>query len=124
MIIGIITSVLTSIFITRLIFDDRIKKGKTVSLSTNFTKNFLKNTHVNFVDARKWSYIISGCLILIAVGSMAFKGFTYGVDFTGGRTYVVRFDQPVQAEEVRAAVNDVFEAAAQANPDIKGSSPF
>ena len=122
LIIGIITSVLTSIFISRLILEARIKKGKNISFESNWSANFLKNTHVDFLGARKWSYIISGCLILIAVGSMAFKGFTYGVDFTGGRTYVVRFDQPVQAEEVRAAVNDVFEAAAQANPDVKGSS--
>ncbi len=122
LIIGIITSVLTSIFITRLIIDDRIAKGKNVTFENRFTRNFLKNTHANFLGARKWSYIISGALILISLLSIFTKGFTYGVDFTGGRTYVVRFDQPVLAEDVRAAVNDVFEAAAEANPDIKGSS--
>ena len=111
LIIGIITSVLTSIFITRLIIDDRVKKGKNVTFENNLTKNFLKNTHVNFIDGRKYSYIISGALILIAIGSMCIKGFTYGVDFTGGRTYVVRFDQPVTAEDVRAAAEDVFNAA-------------
>ena len=113
LIIGIVTSVLTSIFITRLIFDDRIKKGKTVSLSTDFTKNFLKNTHVNFVDARKWSYIISGALIVISILSIAIKGFTYGVDFTGGRTYVVRFEQAVTAEEVRKAAEAEFDGAVE-----------
>ena len=114
LIIGIITSVLTSIFITRLIFDDRIAKGKTVSLSSEWSKNFLKNTHVDFIGLKKYSYIISGALILISIASIAFKGFSYGVDFTGGRTYVVRFDQSVKAEDVRAAVENTFQAAAEA----------
>ena len=111
LIIGIITSVLTSIFITRLIFEARVARGKNISFETKATGNFLKNTHVNFLAGRKWSYCISGALIVIALVSMFTKGFTYGVDFTGGRTYVVRFDQPVTAEAVRAAVNDVFNAA-------------
>ena len=115
LIIGIITSVLTSIFITRLILEARVAKGKNITFDSKLTRNFLKNTHIDFLGARKWSYIISGALILIAILSMAFKGFTYGVDFTGGRTYVVRFDKPVQAEDVREAVLDVFNAAADQN---------
>ena len=111
LIIGIITSVLTSIFITRLIIDGRVAKGKGMSFEWEWSKNFLKNTKIDFINGRKYSYIISGALILIAIGSIAFKGFTYGVDFTGGRTYVVRFDQPVTAEAVRSAVNTTFNAA-------------
>ncbi|MDY6444149.1 MAG: protein translocase subunit SecDF [Bacteroidales bacterium] len=111
LIIGIITSVLTSIFITRLIFDDRIVKGKNITFENKWSANFLKNTHINFLGGRKWSYIISGALIVIALGSMFTKGFTYGVDFTGGRTFVVRFDKPVTAEEVRSAVNNTFNVA-------------
>ena len=111
LIIGIITSVLTSIFITRLIFDDRIQKGKNITFENKWSANFLKNTHINFLGGRKWSYIISGALIVIALVSMFTKGFTYGVDFTGGRTYVVRFDKPVTAEEVRSAVNKTFNLA-------------
>ena len=114
LIIGIITSVLTSIFITRIIFDDRIAKGKTVAMSNKLTANILKNTHVDFIGLKKWSYIISGALIVISIASIAFKGFSYGVDFTGGRTYVVRFDKAVTAEDVRASVEDVFKAAAEA----------
>ena len=121
LIIGIVTSVLTSIFITRLIFDDRIQKGKTVSLSTSWSKNFLKNTHVDFIGLKKYSYIISGALILISIASIAFKGFSYGVDFTGGRTYIVRFDQGVKAEDVRAAVEDTFQAAAAAEGEYQYS---
>ena len=114
LIIGIITSVLTSIFVTRIIFDDRIKKGKTVAMSNKLTANILKNTHVDFIGLKKWSYIISGALIVISIASIAFKGFSYGVDFTGGRTYVVRFDQAVTAEDVRAQVEAKFEDAAKA----------
>ena len=111
LIIGILTSMATAIFVTRLIFEGRIKRGKNITFENNLTKNFLKNTHVDFLGARKWSYIISGALIVIAIGSMFIKGFTLGVDFTGGRTYVVRFDKPVTAEDVRAAVGETFTLA-------------
>jgi len=111
LIIGIVTSVLTSIFITRLIFEDRVAKGKGITFENKWTANFLKNTKADFISARKWSYIVSSCLIVISIASICFKGFTYGVDFTGGRTYVVRFDQPVTAESVRTAAEDVFNAA-------------
>ena len=113
LIIGIITSVLTSIFITRLIFDDRISKGKNITFDNQLTKNFLKNTHIDFIGAKKISYIVSGALILISILSISIKGFTYGVDFTGGRTYVVRFDKPVTAEEVREAAQAEFDGAVE-----------
>ena len=122
LIIGIITSVLTSIFITRLIFEARVARGKNITFENKLTKNFLKNTHVNFLNGRKWSYVISGIVIVISLVSIFTKGFTYGVDFTGGRTYVVRFDKPVLAEDVREAVNDVFNAAAAADENVKNAS--
>ncbi len=113
LIIGIITSVLTSIFITRIIFDDRIEKGKNISFDNKLTRNFLQNTHVDFIGKKKIAYIVSGALILISIVSIFTKGFTYGVDFTGGRTYVVRFDQPVAAEDVRAAAIAEFDGAVE-----------
>ena len=122
LIIGIITSMLTAIFITRLIFEARVARGKNITFDNSVTRNFLKNTHVNFLGGRKWSYTISGIVIVIALVSIFTKGFTYGVDFTGGRTYVVRFDKPVLAEDVRHAVNEVFDAAAAADENIKNSS--
>ncbi|MCM1501934.1 MAG: protein translocase subunit SecDF [Bacteroidales bacterium] len=115
LIIGIITSVLTSIFITRIIFDDRIARGKNITFDNKFTRNFLQNTKVDFLAKRKITYTVSGVLILVSICSICFKGFTYGVDFTGGRTFVVRFDKPVQAEEIRSAVSNAFDAAASAN---------
>ena len=113
LIIGIITSVLTSIFITRLVFDDRVSKGKNVTFDNKLTRNFLQNTRVDFLGKKKIAYIVSGVLILASVVSIFTKGFTYGVDFTGGRTYVVRFDQPVTAEDVRAAALAEFEGAVE-----------
>ncbi len=113
LIIGIITSVLTSIFITRIMFDDRVSKGKNVKFDTRFTRNFLQNTHVDFLGKKKIAYIVSGLVIVISIVSIFTKGFTYGVDFTGGRTYVVRFDQPVTAEAVRAAAIEEFDGAVE-----------
>ena len=113
LIIGIITSMVTSIFITRLIFDDRVEKGKNVTFDNKFTRNFLQNTQVDFIGKKKIAYIVSGALILISILSIGIKGFTYGVDFTGGRTYVVRFDQTVGAEEVRAAAIAEFDGAVE-----------
>ena len=113
LIIGIITSVLTSIFITRLVFDDRVSKGKNVTFDNKLTRNFLQNTKVDFIGKKKIAYVVSGILIVASLVSIFTKGFTYGVDFTGGRTYVVRFDQPVTAEDVRAAAIAEFDGAVE-----------
>ncbi len=113
LIIGIITSVLTSIFISRIMFDDRVSKGKTIAFDNKLTRNFLQNTHVDFLGKKKIAYIVSGAVILVSVVSIFTKGFTYGVDFTGGRTYVVRFDQNVTAEAVRAAAIEEFDGAVE-----------
>ena len=109
LVIGLITSMLTSIFISRLIFEARLSRGKNISFYTSFTKNFLQNTHIDFVRIRKYAYIFSTVLMVICFASIIFKGFSYGVDFTGGRTYVVRFDQDVTAEDVREAVLNEFQ---------------
>lgn len=108
LIIGILTSLFTSIFITRLIFEGIAKRGKSASFSTSLTKNFLTGTKVNFIKCRKVTYVISAILIVLSLGSLATRGFEYGVDFSGGRTYVVRFDQEVTANEVRAGLGEVF----------------
>ena len=122
LIIGIITSVLTSIFITRIIFDDRVSKGKNVTFDNKLTRNFLQNTHVDFIGKKKIAYIVSGLLIVASLASIFTKGFSYGVDFTGGRTYVVRFDQPVQAEEIRGIVEDAFELAAANDSTVSNAA--
>ena len=109
LIIGILTSLFCAIFITRLIFSAMLNKGKNIRFSNRYTENCLAHTHVNFISMRKISYIISGLLILATVVSLATRGLSYGVDFSGGRAFVVRFDQPVTANEVRSALYPVFE---------------
>ena len=109
LIIGILTSLFCAIFITRLIFSAMLNKGKNIRFSNRYTENCLAHTHVNFISMRKLSYIISGLLILATVVSLATRGLSYGVDFSGGRAFVVRFDQPVTANEVRSALHPVFE---------------
>ncbi len=108
LVIGIITSMATFIFITRLIFEGRLARNKSISFSNKFTQNFMSNTKFDFMKVRKIGYFVSAAVIIISIASIAFKGFSYGVDFTGGRTYVVRFDKKVTTEEVRKAVYDAF----------------
>ncbi|MBQ7222160.1 MAG: protein translocase subunit SecDF [Bacteroidales bacterium] len=113
LVIGIITSVFTSIFIPRLIFERRLAKGKDITFDSPSTRNFLQNTHINFLGAKKISYLVSGIVCAICLLSCIFRGFSLGVDFSGGRTYVVRFDQHVTAEDVRAATLEEFGEAAE-----------
>ncbi|MBO5804690.1 MAG: protein translocase subunit SecDF [Bacteroidales bacterium] len=108
LVIGIITSLLTSIYITRIIFEARLNKNQNISFDNKATRNFLKNTKFDFLGMRKWSYIFSIVCVVVCLGSIFIKGFSYGVDFTGGRTYVVRFDAPVSAEDVRSATTAEF----------------
>ena len=108
LVIGIITSVLTSIFITRLIFEAQLKRGKNITFASEWSKKFLKNTKINFLGMRKTTYLISAAVCVICLVFIFTKGFSLGVDFSGGRTYTVRFDQQVTPEQVRAALYDEF----------------
>lgn len=108
LIIGIITSLFTSIFITRLIFTSMLAKERKIKFWNRFTEYFLANTHVNFLKMRKYSYVISGILLLVMIISLSTRGLSYGVDFSGGRAYVVRFDHTVTANQVRQALDNVF----------------
>ncbi len=111
LIIGIITSLFTSLFFTRMIFEARVAKGKDVKFSSKLTDKFLANTKINFIGIRKISYIVSAVLVIASVVSLSTRGLNYGVDFSGGRTFVVRFDQPVTADQVREGLQVVFDAA-------------
>ena len=113
LVIGIITSVLTSIFITRLIFEARLKRNKDISFASDWSKKFLKNTSINFLGKRRVSYLASCIVCLICLVFIFTKGFSLGVDFSGGRTYTVRFDQQVTPEQVRAALLDELQESAE-----------
>ncbi len=115
LIIGILTSLFTAIFITRIIFSWWLQRNKKIKFSNPKTANILRNTTINFLRKRKIAYVISGSLILISLGSIALRGFNYGIDFKGGRTYVVRLDQDVQVADVQSALEVSFETA----PEVK-----
>ena len=111
LLIGILTSLFTAIFITRLFVDRYTKNGKPLNFSTGLTKNFLRDVSVNFLGKRKMAYVISGLLILASVGSLLTNGLNQGVDFVGGRTYTVRFEQDVNANKVEEGLIAKFESA-------------
>lgn len=113
LVIGIITSLVTSIFITRLIFDWRLNKNKNITFDNKYTRNFLQNTKIDFVELRKKAYMFSIAVTIIGLGFILVKGFSYGVDFTGGRTYVIRFDRDVTTAEARTALLKEFEGSVE-----------
>ena len=111
-IIGIISSFLTAVFLARLILERYVnsKDAKELQFTTNITKNWFQNMAFNFVGARKVAYCISGVIILMGVIGLYTPGLNRGIDFTGGRNYVVRYDQKVSTEAIRAAVNEGLQA--------------
>lgn len=119
--IGIATSLFTSLFITRLVFEGWLKKDKNINFSNNATRNFLKNTSFDFIKFGKTAAIIAGVFIVISVGSLAVRGLNLGIDFKGGRNYVVRFDKDVTVNEVRNALAEVEEF--ENVPEVKTYGP-
>ncbi len=120
--IGILTSLFTSIFISRLIFTRMLDKEKNITFATKFTENFLKDTNFDFIKFRKTAYIIALVMIVISIGSLAFKGLNLGIDFKGGRNYIVRFDQDVKVDQVREALSNV-NVAGWETPEVKTYGP-
>ena len=103
--IGILTSLATSIFISRLIFERMLDKEREISFSTEWTRNFLQDKHYDFIGIRKTSFIICGIFLIVSLASLGFRGLNLGIDFKGGRNYVVQFDNPsIKVEDVREAL--------------------
>jgi SecD/SecF fusion protein len=119
LIIGICSSLFTAIFISRIIFNWQLDHNRKLTFDTKLTRNLFTGTNYDFLNFRKSSYIISASIILIGIASLTFKGLNYGVDFTGGRTYVVRFDQNVRTIDVRAALAGELGEA----PEVKTFGP-
>jgi len=111
LLIGILTSLFTAIFITRLFIDNYARNGKPLTCSTSMTKNLFKNVNIDFLGKRKLAYVLSGVLLLISIGSLFTVGLNQGVDFVGGRTYTVRFDKDVSATQVQNDMVEVFGSA-------------
>jgi len=115
LIIGILCSLFTSVLFTRLMFEFFTKRGKQINFSFGWSKNLFRSINIDFIGKRKLYYTISGVIILAGIVSLSIKGLNYGVDFKGGRTYIVQMDSPVESERLRETLAPVFGSA----PEVK-----
>ncbi|REA58678.1 protein translocase subunit SecDF [Dyadobacter luteus] len=110
LLIGLVTSFFTAVFITRLILEKQSEAGHVFKFYSGLTKNWFKDNNFDFISQRRRFYVISTIVIIIGIGSFIFKGFGLGIDFKGGRSYIVRFEQSVETDDLRAAMDEVLGA--------------
>ena len=115
LVIGIITSLFCAIFITRLLIETRVERKGELKFSSKLTENFLQNVKFSFISKRKVSYLVSGILVIASIISLLTLGLNQGVEFTGGRSYVVKFNESVNIENVRQSIEETFESVADAS---------
>ena len=113
MIIGLFASFLTAVFLTRIVYEALLAKDKlkNVTFTTSITKDLLTNPKINFLGARKVGYLIPAAIIVLGAISMSTIGLNNGIDFTGGRNYVIRFAQDVKTDEVRNLLDTQLEGS-------------
>lgn len=109
LVIGIITSLFSAVLISRLIYEWALKKNLSLKFSASYTQNFMSNMKIDFVGMRKYGYIFSIALTILSVVTLSTKGISKGIDFTGGRTYVVNFQKPVNTAEIANLLSDELE---------------
>lgn len=110
---GIITSLFTAVLFSHVVFDSAFKRNFNMNFGNKFTMNLFTHIHIDFMGKRKITYAISSVLILLSIASIIFYGFDYGVDFKGGRSYVIQFDKDVKTEEVSKALTVTLDGAPQ-----------
>jgi len=115
LIIGILTSLFTAIVISRLLLDLVVSKNGKLTFYTVISKNWFKKLDFDFISKRKTWYIVSATFILLSIGSLFVNGLNYGVDFKGGRSYVVKFDKPQTSDEISTALKPVYGSS----PEVK-----
>jgi len=108
LIIGIVCSLFTAIFLSRLVFTYWLDKNVNIRFDTKITKNILTKVNFDFIGSRKRFYTISTIVILVGLSSFALRGLNYGIDFSGGRSYVVRFDNDINTVDMRSALTDAL----------------
>lgn len=106
--IGILTSLFTAIFLSRMVITWRLEHGKSMSFWSGWSKDVFANANFDFMGKRKYMYIFSSIVIAIGLFSMVTRGFNWGVDFSGGRTYVVKFQEDVRVDDVRSSLEGAF----------------
>ncbi len=117
LIIGIFTSLFSAIYITRLIFEGWLKKGKEIKFASKWSENILTNTNINFLKQRKIAFILSGTIILLGIISLAVRGLDLGVDFVGGRTYVIKFENQKSVNTLQIAT--LLQKELKSKPEVK-----
>lgn len=113
LIIGICCSFFTAVFLTRLVYENRLKHDKWTkqNFSTRVSRNFMANKNFAFMSSYKTSFTVFGIVILIMLGSFFVRGLSKGIDFTGGRNYVVVLEKQTEPEQVKAALTPLFKGA-------------
>lgn len=121
LIIGILSSLFCAIFITRLVFEGRLEKKKLINFASGWSQNFMANTSFDFLTGRKKTYILSTVLVVLSLVSLFTKGLNLGVDFVGGRSYQVRFDQAVNTSALQNALGTAFSDGSSESfmPEVK-----
>ena len=110
LIIGILVSFFTAVFITRIVYEHFMNKDKWLNLTftTKISKNLMTNTHFDFMGTNKKSLIIVSAIIVVCIGSFAIRGLSQSIDFSGGRNFKVQFENPVEPEQVRELISSKF----------------
>ncbi|MCX6248654.1 MAG: protein translocase subunit SecD [Bacteroidetes bacterium] len=119
LVLGLLLSLFSSIFIARLCFEWMLDRNMNITTGNKYTQNAFQNTHINFIGLRKKMYILSICIIIPGIFSIFIRGLDPGLDFTGGRSYVVRFDQNVSTNKLRTDLGKVLGEA----PEVKTFGP-
>lgn len=120
--IGIAMTLFTSVLLSRVMIFSRLNKGKGLSVWTPATKNLFRNTWIDFIGKRKYAYIISAVLTVVCIISIATHGFKYGIDFTGGRNYVVKFDKNVNANDIEEKLITLFKTEDGKNSSVEAKT--
>ncbi|MDR6920282.1 MULTISPECIES: protein translocase subunit SecD [Chryseobacterium] len=120
--IGIVMTLFTSVLLSRVMIFSRLDKGKGLSVWTAPTKNLFRNTWIDFIGKRKYAYIISAVLTVICVVSIVTHGFKFGIDFTGGRNYVVKFDKTVNANDIEENLVKIFKTEDGKNSSVEAKT--
>ena len=114
LLIGIVTSLFTSIFIARIFIDRDVANNKKLTFSTPITKNWFTGFHFDFIGIKKWSYLFSSAVVVVSCISFYFNGLDEGVDFVGGRTFQVKFEKPVETTKVSEELSTLFGTSVEA----------
>ncbi len=114
LLIGIFTSLFTSIFIARIFIDKDIAHNRNLTFTTNLTKNWFTGFHFDFVGIKKWSYMFSSAVVVASCVSFYFNGLDQGVDFVGGRTFQIKFEKPVESTKVAEELSTAFGTTVEA----------